>query len=398
MHNDSTTRRAIRVTTPRVTCSWAARAALLVATAAGLAACRDDVPTQPKANLPADGPKSPSAVIHIIPEGTTFPAKIAFATGSPIGKAARVQLYDKAGNQMAWFYAFTSADDFYAGVQVAVGDVNGDGYPDIIAGQGPTTEVPLPSGQSRLSVWDGKTGTLIQTWIPFAGFKGGVRVGAGDLDLDGKAEILACTGEGVWGNRALALKLGSTTPVYGSQLELYTNGVARSHGCRVAAGDVTGDGYPDIVAHFDGKKSVLAVRDVRTLADVVVPYPLGVDFASEADIAVGDVNGDKVADVALSFLHDSAVVRVFDGSKLKQYAPLKLLSETKPLYEWQSTGVDIALRDMNGDGIADLLFKPTRPLLYWKYSILAIDAGPTFTQSLFFLVEPGQLTPGGPIG
>ena len=170
MHRNSTARGMPRDTRSRGTYAAAARAALALATAASLAACSDDVPTQPKqpkANLPANGVTSPSAVIHIIPEGTTFPAKIAFATGAPVGKHAVVQLYDKAGNQLALFYAFSAADDFSAGVEVAVGDVNGDGFPDIIAGEGPTTEAQLPYGQSKLSVWDGKTGTLLQTWSPF---------------------------------------------------------------------------------------------------------------------------------------------------------------------------------------------------------------------------------------
>jgi hypothetical protein len=64
--------------------AWAMRASFPII-AAALAACSDDTPTQPKANLPATGPAKPSAVIHIIPEGTTFPTKIAFATGNPAG-------------------------------------------------------------------------------------------------------------------------------------------------------------------------------------------------------------------------------------------------------------------------------------------------------------------------
>ena len=400
MHNDSTTRRAMRVTSSCGTARWAARAAFLVATAAGLAACSDDTPMQPKSNLPKDGLKTPSAVINIIPEGTTFPAKIAFATGMPQGKEAKVQLYDAAHNQLASFYAFSSADDFYAGVNVAVGDVNGDGWPDIIAGEGPTTEVPLPSGQSKLSVWDGKTGTLLQTWIPFAGFKAGIRVGAGDLDLDGKTEILACTGEAVWGNRALALKLGSTTPVTGSQISALTpDGFAMSHGCRVAAGDLTGDGSPEMVAHFDGKNALLVVRDLQKMKDVQVRNPLG-SYGREADVAVGDVNGDKIADVMLSFRQDSAVVRVFDGAKVKSTAPLTLLKELKPIYYWQYTGVDIAARDLNGDGVVDLLFKPTKAMPFWTYSAVGANAGPALTAvtGLFWFVEPGNLYPGGPVG
>jgi len=395
MHIDSMTRRVARVTSWRGTC-----AALLVAAVAGLAACSDDTPTQPKANLPKEGPKTPAAVINILPPGLTFPAKIAFATGMPQGKDARVQLYDAAHNQLAWFYAFTAADDFSAGVNVAVADVNGDSWPDIIAGEGPTTEV-AGSYSSKVSVWDGKTGTLIQTWAPFAGFKAGVRVGAGDLDLDGRAEILACTGEAVWGNRALALKLGSTTPVSGSEISAYRpDGYKMSHGCRIAAGDLTGDGYPEMVANFDDwKYALLYVRDLNKAKDVQIRNPLGT-YNHEADVAMGDVNGDKIADLMLSFRQDSAVVRVFDGAKVKENAPLVLLKELKPIYYWQYTGVDIAARDLNGDGVVDLLFKPTKTMPFWTTSAVGANAGPALTAvtGLFWFVEPGSLYPGGPVG
>jgi hypothetical protein len=318
----------------------------------------------------------------------------------PQGKDARVQLYDAAHNQLAWFYAFTAADDFSAGVNVAVADVNGDSWPDIIAGEGPTTEV-AGSYSSKVSVWDGKTGTLIQTWAPFAGFKAGVRVGAGDLDLDGRAEILACTGEAVWGNRALALKLGSTTPVSGSEISAYRpDGYKMSHGCRIAAGDLTGDGYPEMVANFDDwKYALLYVRDLNKAKDVQIRNPLGT-YNHEADVAMGDVNGDKIADLMLSFRQDSAVVRVFDGAKVKENAPLVLLKELKPIYYWQYTGVDIAARDLNGDGVVDLLFKPTKTMPFWTTSAVGANAGPALTAvtGLFWFVEPGSLYPGGPVG
>jgi hypothetical protein len=405
MHNDSSLRGVTRGTRQRDTLgrdvlAWTARTTLIIATAAGLAACSDDVPTQPGANVPDGGPKSPSAVIHIIPEGTTFPAKIAFATGMVQGKDARVQIYDKAHNQLASFYAFSGAYDFSAGVSVAVGDVNGDGWPEIIAGEGNTTEEPGTSG-SEVSVWDGKTGTLIQTWKPFGGFQAGIRVGAADLDLDGKAEILACTGEAVWGNRALALKLGSTTPVSGSQISAYRpDGYKMSHGCRIAGGDLTGDGYPEMVAYFDDRQyGLLFVRDLAKVKDVLVRNPLG-SYDKEADVAVGDVNGDKIADVMLSLRQDSAIVRVFDGSKVKSNVPLTLLKEIKPVYYWQSTGLDIATHDLNGDGVVDLLFKPTRAMPFWSYSAVGANAGPALTAvtALFWFVEPGQLYPGGPVG
>ena len=112
------------------------------------------------------------------------------------------------------------------------------------------------------------------------------------------------------------------------------------------------------------------------------------------------MNGDKIADLMLSFRQDSAVVRVFDGAKVKENAPLVLLKELKPIYYWQYTGVDIAARDLNGDGVVDLLFKPTKTMPFWTTSAVGANAGPALTAvtGLFWFVEPGSLYPGGPVG
>jgi hypothetical protein len=69
-------------------------------------------------------------------------------------------------------------------VRVAVADVNGDGMPDVIT-------APGPGGGPDIRVFDGRTGALIQEFMAYdPNFTGGVYVAAGDVNGDGKADII----------------------------------------------------------------------------------------------------------------------------------------------------------------------------------------------------------------
>src|SRR4029077_12227812 len=87
------------------------------------------------------------------------------------------------------------------GVFVAVGDVNGDGFADLIFGGG-------PGGAPRVS---SLSGVIVSAWNvagaqanPIANFfvagnssdRGGVRLAAKDADGDSKADVVAGSGEG----------------------------------------------------------------------------------------------------------------------------------------------------------------------------------------------------------
>jgi hypothetical protein len=95
----------------------------------------------------------------------------------------------KTGALMGQFLAYE--EEYRGGVNIAVGDVNGDKKADIITGTG-------EGGAPRVMVWDHYTnGGFIQNFFAYEeDFRGGVSVLATDLDGDGIAEVVTGPGNG----------------------------------------------------------------------------------------------------------------------------------------------------------------------------------------------------------
>jgi len=126
-------------------------------------------------------------------------ADIAVAAGK--GGSSRVRVLDGSnGAEIGNFYVFDPNETRAQGLQIAMGDVNGDGFADIIAsdGQNKGSEVRVISGAD----W-----TSLSSQVVFSGQDTNVRLGAADLDGDGTAEILASQGAGA--HQAMALKWSS---------------------------------------------------------------------------------------------------------------------------------------------------------------------------------------------
>lgn len=110
-------------------------------------------------------------------------------TGADEGGPPHVKVFSGAtGTEIRSFFAYPV--NFTGGVRVATGDVNGDGLADIITGAG-------PGGGPHVKVFNGTPQAELHAFFAYdAGFQGGVRVAAGDVDGDGRAEIITGAGPG----------------------------------------------------------------------------------------------------------------------------------------------------------------------------------------------------------
>ena len=164
-------------------------------------------------------------------------------TGTGVGGGPHIKVFDLRGGQpvtIASFFAFEPT--FMGGVYVATGDINADGYADVIVGAGQT-------GGPRVKVFNGAAGYAINTIAPamdfFAydpSFTGGVTVSAGNRDTQSGDEVI--TGAGVGG--------GPNIRSFNAAGQLIDNFFAFSTGITsgifIAAGYVDSDGTADIIA------------------------------------------------------------------------------------------------------------------------------------------------------
>lgn len=268
-----------------------------------------------------------------------------------------------------------------AGTSVSsAGDVNGDGYSDVLVGApyydgGQTDEgaVFLYLGSAAgLNTNPAKILEINQVEANF-----GISVAmAGDVNGDGHSDILIGGhryDNGQLNEGAAFLYYGNAFGVGAGAVTLEANQAGAMMGYSVAsAGDVTGDGYTDVMVgarlYSNGQAYEGAVFIYKGSAAGLVttnPYRLEsdqVDARFGHSIApAGDVNGDQVADIIIG-------AYLYDDSQVNQGAAFLYFGTTnpqEPLYgkqmitlqqrEAQFGWAVAAAGDVNGDGFSDFM-------------------------------------------
>jgi fibronectin-binding autotransporter adhesin len=193
------------------------------------------------------------------------------------------------------------------GAFVASADVNGDGRDDIIVGSGYRA-----GGTPKLRVFSGLGGEMLLDTVPFAAkFRGGVRVAAGDVNGDGLADII--TSQGVGGNDVRITSGVSTTVL--SSFEVggprYRGGVFVA-----AAEDLNDDGRADLVLGRDRGATIIETFSITEGSATKLSsfIPFAANYRLGVRVAVADINLDGVADIiAASGGLNQSKVKIFDG-------------------------------------------------------------------------------------
>jgi hypothetical protein len=280
-----------------------------------------------------------------------FRALHLLALGAGPGGAPEVKVYDATSG--ALLLDFDAYDPhFLGGVRVALGDVDGDGVPDIIT-------APGPGGGPDIRVFNGATGAMIEEFSAYdPRFLAGVFVAAGDVNGDGKADII--TGPDASGGPDVRVFFagnvsGTPDKEFAAYVPQFTGGV------RVAAADLNGDRKADIITAPGPTGSPdIRIFSGATLAKIGEFLAYAVQFSGGVFVAAGDVNGDHVPDIITGAgAGGGPEVRVFDGSAAGAGIPTPAILDDFYAYSPAfAGGVEVAATALNSDGTADILTGP----------------------------------------
>ncbi|HTK76539.1 MAG TPA: VCBS repeat-containing protein [Gemmataceae bacterium] len=234
------------------------------------------------------------------------------------------QLIDSPiANMMAFDTAFTG------GVYVAGGDVNGDGRGDLIVGAG-------EGGGPHVRVFNGQDGSLLfNDFVYESSFRGGVRVAAGDVNADGFADII--TGPGVGGGPFVKVFSGADNSLFRSFLAFKQD---FRGGIYVASGDVDGDSFTDIVVS-QGAGDVPWVKTFHGPNLMIVNsfHAYATSFTGGSTVAVNDLDQDGMAEIITGAGPGGGPnLRVYRGTETEP----TLLADTMPLDPAFTGGIFVA--------------------------------------------------------
>jgi hypothetical protein len=279
----------------------------------------------------------------------------------------------------AWTAESNQADAWFGESVATAGDVNGDGYADVVVGSRYFDNGEANEGRAFLYLGSASGLTATPSWTAESNqataYFGWSVASAGDVNGDGYSDVLVgaynfTNGESSEGRAFLYLGSASglgLAPAWTAE----SNQADAVFGVSVAsAGDVNGDGYSDVVvgaSSFDngesnegraflylGSASGLSSAAAWTAESNQASASFGISVAS-----AGDVNGDGYSDVVVgAFQFDNGE---FDEGRAFLY--LGSASGLSPANAWTAEGDQYALfgisvstaGDVNGDGFSDVV-------------------------------------------
>lgn len=268
---------------------------------------------------------------------------------------------------------------------VAIGDLDGDGKPDlaIANSNGQTVSILINSSI------DGSVS--VRSRLPLMSGQSSVAVQLADVNGDGRLDLIVANGQ-----NGVSIFLNTTSNgvlSFGGEQLMPTDGPAD----HMAAGDLDGDGKADVVIgsalEIGGPVHILHNTSVGDSVSFAVDYELNnLILGNDLDgIAIQDLDGDGLPELILSYYSGNSIMILGNNSTSSSGPSFNQGIILNPGgSSWQ-----IALGDLDGDGKPDMAVA-TEQLI--SSSGITVYRNTSSTGSLSFIDQAYMATDGTPYG
>jgi len=203
--------------------------------------------------------------------------------GAGPGGGPNVQIFDENGHKEKSFMAYDIR--FRRGIKVASCDVNGDGKAEIIT-------APEKGGGPNIKVFD-RFGHQLKSFMAYdERYRGGINVACGDITGDGRSEII--TGPGISSGPQVRVfdEQGNSLG-----LDVWAFDLKHRGGVSVAAGNLLGQEKDQIITavYSSGRPIVKVFDDNRREVSEFLAYDER--FSGGVNLACGDIDNDGLDEI-----------------------------------------------------------------------------------------------------
>jgi FG-GAP-like repeat/Secretion system C-terminal sorting domain/IPT/TIG domain len=267
--------------------------------------------------------------------------KLDLVAATPFSNAVYVFRNGSSAIGSIFFFGPTAFSTGSGPRKVAVADIDGDGKLDIISSNQDANSVSILRNTSTA------TTISFETKVDITVATAPEDITAGDLDGDGKPEIaVAGSGAGV----VSILRNTSTSGTISFAAK--TDVTAGTGTWGVAIGDIDNDGKAEVLASNLGPNTISVFKNNSTVGSL--SFDVATNFSTASSprgIRLGDLNADGKPDIAAACYFSNSFVSVLKNTS----TPGSISFASTINYTTSGGPSTVALADMNNDGLMDMM-------------------------------------------